>query len=253
MDDEAVFRALVDPSRRLLLDRLNERDGQTLGELSAALPNMTRQAAMKHLRTLEAVGLVVTERRGREKLHFLNPMPIRLIHDRWISRYTERLADALGRLKADLEAPMEPTKHVYQIYIRTTPERLWAAITDGGQTARYYYGTAVKSDWQPGSQLIYTYPDGTLAADGKVLAIETGKQVTMEFNAVWDEATAKEPPVRMTWAIAPLDGMCQLTVTTEDLIPGSATAQSFEGGVVFIVSGLKSFLETGESIPAAAG
>ena len=251
MEDEAVFRALVDPSRRLLLDRLNERDGQTLLELSGALPGMTRQAVMKHLRVLEAADLVVTQRQGRQKHHFLNPMPIRQIQDRWISRYTERLADALGRLKADLEAPMEATKHVYQIYIRTTPDRLWRAIIEGDQTARYYYGTSVKSDWQVGSPLVYTYPDGTLAADGKVLAIDPGKQVTMEFNAVWDEATAKEPPVRMTWAITPTDGMCRLTVTTEDLIPGSATAQSFEGGVVYIVSGLKSYLETAQSIPVA--
>ena len=103
MDDEAVFRALVDPSRRLLLDRLNERDGQTLGELGAALPGMTRQAVMKPLRTLEATGLVVTERRGREKLHFLNPVPIRLIHDRWIDKYTEHRVSALAELKSELE------------------------------------------------------------------------------------------------------------------------------------------------------
>jgi DNA-binding transcriptional ArsR family regulator/uncharacterized protein YndB with AHSA1/START domain len=253
MGDESVFRALGDPSRRLLLDRLNERDGQTLGELTGALPGMTRQAVMKHLRVLEASGLVVTERRGREKLHFLNPVPIRLIHDRWISRYTVRLAGALGRLKADLEEPMTPTKHVYQIYIRTTPDRLWQAITDGRQTERYFYGTAVQSDWQVGSPLVYTYPDGKVAADGKVLAVDPPNSVTMEFNALWDPTISAEAPVRQTWAITPLDEMCRLTVTTEDLIPGSATAESFEGGVVFIVSGLKSLLETGESIPAAAG
>jgi DNA-binding transcriptional ArsR family regulator/uncharacterized protein YndB with AHSA1/START domain len=252
MDDE-VFRALVDPSRRLLLDRLYERDGQTLGELAAALPGMSRQAAMKHLRALEAAGLVVTQREGRTKLHFLNPMPIRLIHDRWISRYTARLAGALGRLKADLEEPMNPIKHVYQIYIRTTPERLWEAITDGRQTERYYYGTAVASEWQPGSMLVYTYPDGRVAADGKVLAVDRPHSLTVEFNARWDETIAAEPPVRMTWAITPLDEMCRLTVTTDDLIAGSATAESFAGGVVFIVSGLKSLLETGESIPVAAG
>jgi DNA-binding transcriptional ArsR family regulator/uncharacterized protein YndB with AHSA1/START domain len=253
MDDEGVFRSLVDPSRRLLLDRLYERDGQTLGELSAALPGMSRQAVMKHLRILEASGLVVPERRGREKLHFLNPMPIRLIHDRWISRYTARLAGAIGLLKADLEEPMEPIKHVYQTYIRATQQQVWDAITDGRQTARYYYGTAVKSDWKAGSPLVYTYPDGKVAADGKVLSVDPPNALTMEFNAKWDEATAAEPPVRMTWAIAPMGDMCRLTVTTEDLIPGSATAESFEGGVVFIVSGLKSLLETGESLPVAAG
>ena len=243
MDDDGAFRALVDPSRRLLLDRLYERDGQTLGELAAALPGMTRQAVMKHLRILEASGLVVTQRQGRSKLHFLNPMPIQLIHDRWISRYTARLAGALGRLKAKLEEPMNPISHVYQIYIRTGPQRLWEAITDGRQTERYFYGTRVNSDWQVGSPLTYTYPDGRLAADGKILAIDPLNSVAMEFNAVWDPQVAVEAPVRQTWAITPVgDDTCRLTVTTEDLIPGSATAESFEGGVVFIVSGLKSLL-----------
>jgi len=253
MDEEEVFRSLVDPSRRLLLDRLYERDGQALGELAKALPGMTRQAVMKHLRILEASGLVVTERAGRQKLHFLNPMPIQLIHDRWISRYTARLSGAIGRMKVALEAPMEPIKHVYQTYIRTTPDRLWSAITNGDQTSRYYYGTAVKSDWQQGSPLVYTYPDGKVAADGKVLAIDPPRSVTMEFNARWDELTAAEPPVRMTWAIEPKGEICRLTVTTEDIVPGSATAAQFEGGIAFIVSGLKSLLETGESIPAAVG
>jgi DNA-binding transcriptional ArsR family regulator/uncharacterized protein YndB with AHSA1/START domain len=252
MEDE-VFRALVDPSRRLLLDRLYERDGQTLSELAAALPGMSRQAAMKHLRALEAAGLVVTQREGRTKLHFLNPIPIRMIHDRWISRYTARLAGALGRLKADLEEPVTPMKHVYQIYIRTTPERLWEAITDGRQTERYFYGTRVQSDWQPGSPLTYTYADGRIAADGKVLAVDRPNSVTMEFNALWDPTISAEPPVRQTWAITPMEDMCRLTVTTDDLIAGSATAESFEGGIVFIVSGLKSLLETGESIPVTAG
>jgi len=148
---------------------------------------------------------------------------------------------------------MEPIKHVYQTYIKTTPDRLWSAITDGDQTNRYYYGTAVKSDWEQGSPLVYTYPDGRVAANGKVLAVDPRKSVTMEFNAVWDEAIAAEPPVRMTWAIEPMGETCRLTVTTEDIVPGSATAGQFEGGVVFIVSGLKSLLETGESIAAAAG
>jgi DNA-binding transcriptional ArsR family regulator len=102
MDDE-VFRALADPSRRTLLDRLFERDGQTLGDLEAALPDMTRFGVMKHLRVLEDAGLVVTRRSGREKLHFLNPVPIRLIHDRWIDKYRERQVSALAYLKSELE------------------------------------------------------------------------------------------------------------------------------------------------------
>ena len=101
-DDDLVFRALADPTRRHLLDRLFEREGRTLTELESEL-EMTRFGVMKHLKVLEAAGLVVTRWRGREKLHFLNPVPIRLIHDRWIDKYTERRVSALANLKAELE------------------------------------------------------------------------------------------------------------------------------------------------------
>jgi DNA-binding transcriptional ArsR family regulator len=102
MDDDAVFKALADSTRRHLLDRLFERDGRTLSELESEL-DMTRFGVMKHLRILEAAGLVVARRSGREKLHYLNPVPIRLIHDRWIDKYAERRVSALADLKSQLE------------------------------------------------------------------------------------------------------------------------------------------------------
>jgi len=101
-DDDRVFRALADPTRRYLLDRLHERDGRTLTELESAL-EMTRFGVMKHLKVLEDAGLVATRRSGREKLHFLNPVPIRLIHNRWIDKYTEHQVSALADLKTKLE------------------------------------------------------------------------------------------------------------------------------------------------------
>jgi DNA-binding transcriptional ArsR family regulator len=101
--DGLVFKALADPTRRQLLDRLFERDGRTLTELEADV-DMTRFGVMKHLKVLEEAGLVVTRRSGREKLHFLNPVPIRLVHDRWIDKYTERHVSALVDLKKDLES-----------------------------------------------------------------------------------------------------------------------------------------------------
>jgi DNA-binding transcriptional ArsR family regulator len=103
MDDDRVFKALADPTRRFLLDLLFEREGRTLTELDAEV-EMTRIGVMKHLRLLEEAGLIVTRKSGRERLHFLNPVPIRLIHDRWISKYTERHVSALANLKTDLEA-----------------------------------------------------------------------------------------------------------------------------------------------------
>src|SRR5487761_628435 len=124
-DVELVFRALADPTRRALLDELFARDGQTLVSLTAR-HDMTRIAVAKHLKILEEAGLVVSRRRGREKRHFLNPVPIRLVHDRWVSKYAEPWAAGLSDLKQRLETPMEK---VFEIYIRATPERLWEAIT----------------------------------------------------------------------------------------------------------------------------
>ncbi len=138
-----VFRALADPGRRVLLDRLFERDGQTLGELCAHLPEMTRFGVMKHLAVLEGANLVTTVKVGREKRHFLNPLPIRLVHDRWIGKFAEPVVAAMSSLKYHLERPMDPIDHVYTTFIKASPERVWRAITDGDDTVRYYYGTRV--------------------------------------------------------------------------------------------------------------
>src|SRR5881227_2574696 len=159
---DTVFRALADPTRRSLLDELFREDGQTLHALEGRLP-MTRFGVMKHLKQLEEAGLVVTRRRGREKLHFLNPVPIRLIHDRWVSKYAEPWAAGLSELKHRLERPMEK---VFEIYIRTTPERLWEAITDPQIRAKYNFGASAKSDWSVGSRVELTVP-GMALGDGE--------------------------------------------------------------------------------------
>src|SRR6267154_4839667 len=145
---DAVFRALADPTRRSLLDELFKEDGQTLSALEERLP-MTRFGVMKHLKVLEKARLVVSKRRGREKLHFLNTVPIRLIHDRWVSKYAERWAAALSDLKQRLESTMIK---VFEIYIKTTPERLWQAITDTEMRRKYNFGAIGTSDWTPGSR-----------------------------------------------------------------------------------------------------
>ena len=159
---DEVFKALADPTRRSLLDELFRQDGQTLRALEERFA-MSRFGVMKHLLQLEEAGLVVTKRRGREKLHFLNPVPIRLVHDRWVSKYAEPWAAALSGLKTRMESPMEK---VFEIYIRTTPERLWEAITDPGIRSKYTFGAVVRSDWEVGSHLEMT------AGDGSVVVIE---------------------------------------------------------------------------------
>lgn len=246
-----VFRALADPGRRVLLDRLFERDGQTLGELCAALPDMTRFGVMKHLGVLEDADLVTTQKVGREKRHFLNPVPIRLAHDRWIGKYAEPVVGSMTAMKRALEASMDPVDHVYAIDIKASPERVWQAITDGDITANYYFGTRVASTWAVGAPITYGYPDGSLAADGEVLEIEPGRRVVMAFRPLWDPALEAAGAIRMTWLVEPGEdgGPTRLTVTSA-IVPGSPAEADFTSGIVFIVSGLKTLLETGEPIAA---
>src|SRR3954469_16815354 len=160
---DEVFKALADSTRRGLLDALHERDGQSLSALEASLP-MTRFGVMKHLKVLEEAGLVVTRKRGREKLHFLNPVPIRLVHDRGVSKYAEPWAATLTGLKRDLEE--KTMEKVFEIYIKTTPEHLCEAITDGELRQKYSFGVGVESDWTPGSRYRAAPPGGGIAISG---------------------------------------------------------------------------------------
>jgi uncharacterized protein YndB with AHSA1/START domain/DNA-binding transcriptional ArsR family regulator len=258
VDDSTApaFRALADPSRRLLLDQLFERDGQSLGELSAHLPDMTRFGVMRHLGVLEAAELITTRKVGREKRHYLNPVPIRRIHDRWISKYAAPIVGAMSALKGHLEAPPMAVppgeiEHVYSIYINASPERVWRAITDGDETVQYYYRTRVKSDWKVGSPVSYDYPDGTVAADGEVIECDPPNRLETTFLGRWDPEVEAEGPIRHVWELAAEDGATKLTVTSKGLKRGSKNAESFGSGIIFIVSGLKTFVEGGRTaVPA---
>jgi len=239
MDD--VFKALADPTRRQLLDELFREDGQTLGALEQRFA-MTRYGVMKHLKQLEAAGLVVARRRGREKLHFLNPVPIRVVHDRWVSKYAEPWAAALSGLKDRLERPMEK---VFEIYIRTTPERLWEAITDGEIRSKYHFGNRISSDWLPGSRFEVTNPRAPgLLGEGENLEVDPPRRLVQSMVALWGEDVKREGTSRVTWEIEPVGDSCRLTVTHDQLAEG-ANPQLY-GGWPMILSGLKTWLETGE-------
>ena len=143
---------------------------------------------------------------------------------------------------------MDTFDHVYSVFIKAAPDRVWRAITEGDETVRYYFGTRVASDWTAGSPLVYTYSDGSTAADGKVLEIEPGRRVVMSFHPRWDPGIEAEGPIRMSWEVEPTDdGGSKLTVTSA-LKPGSKSAEEFAGGIVYIVSGLKTLIETGEPL-----
>jgi uncharacterized protein YndB with AHSA1/START domain len=240
MDD--VFRALSDPTRRSLLDELFREDGQTLSALEQRLP-MTRFGVMKHLKVLEEAGLVVTKRRGREKLHFLNPVPIRLVHDRWVSKYAEPWAASLTGLKRRLEEEDEMEK-VFEIYIKTTPERLWEAITDSAMRQKYNFGVGIESDWTEGSEYAARHPAGVDIAAGENLEVDPGRRLVQSFTALWSDDVKAEGTSRVTWDIEPVGDSCRLTVTHDQLREG--VNDEIYGGWPMILSGLKTLLETGE-------
>ena len=240
---DEVFKALADPTRRELLDLLFEEDGQTLTALERRLP-MSRFGVMKHLKVLEEADLVVARKRGREKLHFLNPVPIRLVHDRWVSKYAEPWAATLSGLKHELEETMEK---VFEIYIKTTPERLWEAITDGEMRRKYSFGVGVTSDWTPGSPYEATHPQapGPISA-GENLEVDPPRRLVQSFTALWSDDVKAEGTSRVTWEIEPVGDSCRLTVVHDQLRDGAHG--EIYGGWPQILSGLKTLLETGETL-----
>jgi len=238
---DAVFRALADPTRRSLLDELFKQDGQSLSALERGLP-MTRFGVMKHLKVLEEAGLVTTKRRGREKLHFLNPVPIRLVHDRWVSKYAEPWAAKLSGLKKRIEE--EVMEKVFEIYIKTTPERLWEAITDGEMRSKYNFGVGVGSDWMPGSRYEMSHPAAGVLGEGENLEVDPPRRLVQSFMALWSEDVKREGTSRVIWKIEPVGDSCRLTVT-HDQLREDANNELY-GGWPMILSGLKTLLETGE-------
>ncbi|MEY8038296.1 ArsR/SmtB family transcription factor [Saccharopolyspora cebuensis] len=259
---DEVFRALADPNRRRLLDSLNSRNGQSLRELCAGL-DMARQSVSKHLAVLEEANLVTTVRRGREKLHYLNAVPIHAIADRWMQQYDRRRAEALADLRRALEsAPMGAPAYVYTTFIKTTPEQLWQALTDPAFTRRYW-GVTFETDWRPGSPM--TWEEGgsrTVDPEQVVLAAEPHRLLSYTWHTPTPEwaasvgideellaTLAAESRSKVTFEIEPLGEMVKLTVTHDDFPEGSTMRQMVSTGWPHLLSDLKTLLETGDTLP----
>jgi uncharacterized protein YndB with AHSA1/START domain/DNA-binding transcriptional ArsR family regulator len=266
-DPDAVFKALADRTRRLFLDRLRELDGQTLGELCART-GMARQSATQHLDVLVRAGLVTVVRRGRERLHFLNPAAISEIGERWISAFDRPRLQALAAIRDAAEehamtehamteqattehATTEPVPtYVYVTYVRAGAEQVWQALTDADLTARYW-GHANVSDWQPGSRWEHRRTDGSGAADagGRVLESDPPRRLVMTFGA----ADGERPPGGdsvVTFLLEEQGGIVRLTVTHENLADATALREISHGWPA-VLANLKSLLETGEVLPQA--
>jgi len=251
-DVDQVFKALADPTRRLFLDRLREQDGQTLGELCTRL-GMARQSATQHLDVLVRAGLVTVVRRGRERLHFLNPAPLHDIGERWISSFDRPRLAALSAIRSRAEeyamTESVPT-WVYVTYIRAGAEQVWHALTDADLTARYW-GHANVSDWRPGSRWEHRRPDGSGTVDvaGRVLEADPPRRLVITFGA----PDGDEPPGGdsvVTFVLEEQGGIVRLTVTHENLADAKALGEISHGWPA-VLANLKSLLETGEVLPAA--
>ena len=258
---DEVFKALADPGRRSLLDSLNSRGGQTLGELCSVL-DMARQSVSKHLAVLEDAKLVVTVWRGREKLHYLNAAPISDISDRWINRYHRQRVSALAGLKRALEDPtLQTPEFVYVTYIKSTPERVWEALTDPKFTSRYW-GRTYDTDWKKGSTYAVTQSDVRVDDPEQViLEADPPRRLSYTWNTFsremaeavgWEEEffsrISSEPRSRVTFEIEPQSGdSVRLTVIHEGFEEGSSMLESISGGWPRVLSNLKTLLETGDA------
>jgi DNA-binding transcriptional ArsR family regulator len=262
MDD--VFRALADGNRRRLLDRLNARNGQSLRELCAGL-DMTRQSVSKHLAILEGANLVTTVRHGREKLHYLNAVPINDITERWINHYDRSRIHALSDLKRALEdTPMDKPEFVYTAYIKTTPEQLWKGLTEPEFTRRYW-DLSFESDWQVGSAMtLHIDKGGVTIADPAQVVLEADPFRRLSytwhtFTPEWGEAyefsddylakVRSERRSKVTFDIEPNGEVVKLTVVHDDFDPGSIVLEGVSQGWPRLLSDLKTLLETGDTLP----
>lgn len=252
---DPVFKALADPTRRLLLDRLREHNGQTLGELCEYL-DMARQSATQHLDILARANLVTVVRRGRERLHYLNPAPIHEIDERWISEFDGPRLRAISAIKNHAEeyaVTTEPTPvptYVYVTYIRARAQDVWRALTDADLTARYW-GHANVSDWQPGSAWEHRRADGSGVVDvvGRVIEAEPPTRLVVTFDDAPGTEPSREPSI-VTFLVEPHQDIVRLTVTHENL-PNAEMLHGISHGWPAVLANLKSLLETGETLPQA--
>jgi uncharacterized protein YndB with AHSA1/START domain/DNA-binding transcriptional ArsR family regulator len=243
---DSVFRALADPTRRALLDRLHERNGQTLSELCGSA-GMTRQSVTQHLGVLEDANLVSTTRRGREKLHYLNPVPLHEIQERWIEKFERPRLRALRELRRRAEDAMTDPSFVYVTYIAASPERVWDALTDPDLTAAYWGHRNESAGWQVGHRWDHVRADGSGDTDGGGTVEESDRPRRLVLSWAPPAGQSGTTASRVAFDIEPGDGIVRLTVTHTEL--DEADRAGVAEGWPAVLSNLKSLLETGHVLP----
>lgn len=250
-----VIDAIADPARRTILDTLRAQDGQTITQLGTYLPQLGRHAVLKHVSVLESANLVTTQKIGRHRHCYLNPVPLVELAQRWLDDFGMFWGTALTDLRRHFDEPKGRImtalpQHVYRIVINAQAQKIWEALTSTDDSVNWYFGTVADSTWRPGDQYTYANPDGSIASEGTIEIAEPPHRLVMTFQAKWDEDVSADPPSRMTWLIEPEEGMPNLSTVTiihEDLVEGSATADQIDGAR-YLLANLKTYLETGSTM-----
>ncbi len=243
-----IFNALGDKSRRHLLDILYEQNGQTLTELTATL-DMSRQAVTKHLKILEEANLVVPVWKGREKFHYLNPVPMRQIYMRWINKFDEPRIEGLFDLKESSELiKQEETMNglMYQIVIASSAEKIWTSLTQPEFTQKFWFGRKIESNWEIGSPVAIVTPDGVVEASGEVVEFDQYKRLSYTWHSAQD---AEGEFSTVVFELQEMGPLTKLTIL-QDIDASTAKFDQAFAGWTFIICGLKTYLETGAAMPA---
>jgi len=245
---DALFKALNDPTRRALLDSLRKRDGQSLSDLETTL-SMTRFGVMKHLRVLEDAHLIVTRKDGRFKYHYLNPLPLQDLMDRWVAPFLQPQAKALSDLKTKLEKDTKMGKpdFMMQTFIRCTQDALWDALTQADDMGRCHFAcNAVQGNAAVGEETTFLLPDGNAMLKQVTTELDPKSRIAMTFVPLF--MGPDQPPSHMAYLIEPQGDTCKLTIEHYDMAPGQ---EGFAEGWARLAASLKSYLETGSGLNMA--
>ena len=249
---DRVFNALAAPSRRKILDIVKNNPGINVNQLTEHF-DFSRYAVMKHLKILKEAELIVAKRSTRYKVLYINAMPIQTIYDRWISKYSALWAENLSQLKYQLEKEnnimtQPELKHVFVTYIKTTKEKLWDALTNPEMTSKYYYGSRIRSELIPGSSVEFVVTDGkgneSVPVLGVIEEVITYERLSysFEFPAFGDK------PSRVTYSIEETEMGLKLTLLHDQFESETTTYKEVIDGWPFILSGLKTVIETGNPL-----
>ena len=250
-ETDDIFKALADPSRRKVLDIAKQNPGITVNEMTDQF-DFTRYAVMKHLKILEDCSLIVSKKEGKFRMLYMNAVPIQTIYDRWISKYSAHFAGSLTKLKYQLEKGDEMSnqnpEYVFVVYIKSTIEKVWEALTNKEMTKQYYYGMELKSDLKEGSKIEYhgknKEGEHYIPVAGEIVEIIPNKKLSHTFTFIHSD----DKPSRATYEIEESEGLVKLTLTHDQFEGETETYNSVREGWPLILSGLKTYLETNEPI-----